>query len=390
MSGLWTMNTLTETLCAVIRDGPAPALWRGWPPEQWARLVAAAHAHGVAGLLQRALAADWPPELPPAARQALQAHVYATAGHNLRAYRALAEVLGALPPGTPVLVLKGAAIGPTLYPALALRPLTDIDLLVPPNAVAAICAALRGRGYRPVPSLAPELARAIEPHVALIGGPAQAVCVEIHWGLLAGSADWRAAPLPWFWQQTAPWPAPQPYLASGGPLAAARQLTPTATLLYQSAHLVLQHGQDPPRLIWIYDLHLLATRAALNWPELVAQAHRLGWGGVVYTALDQARRCFGTVVAPDTLAALRGRLDRRVRFQGVEMSAAALPTYTTGASLMQLATPTRLRMLARLIVPSRAYLRAQYAPRWGRWWPLAYPYRWLKPLGRIVARRPPL
>ena len=382
------MHPLTETLCAVIRDGPAPALWRGWPPEQWAHLMAAAQAHGVAGLLQRALAADWPPELPPEARRALQAHVYVAAGHNLRVYRALAEVLGALPSGTPVVVLKGAAIGPALYPALALRPLSDIDLLVPPEAVEAICAALRGRGYRPVPSLAPELARAVEPHVAMIGGPAGAVSVEIHWGLLAGSADWRAAPLPWFWQQTEPWPAPQPFLESGGRAGAALQLTPTAMLLYQSAHLVLRHGQDPVRLLWIYDLHLLAARAAIDWPALVAQAHRLGWGEVVYTALDQARRCFGTEVAPETLAALRGQLDPRVRFHGV--GAGAAPPYTSWASLMQLAAPTRLRMLARLVLPSRTYLRAQYAPRWGRWWPLAYPYRWLKPLGRIVARRPPL
>jgi hypothetical protein len=373
------MDTLTRTLCAVIRGGPAPDLWRGWFPADWGRLVAAAEAHGVAGLLLRALRRDgWPAAMPEAARTELRARVHAAAGHNMRAYRALDAVLAAVGPATPLVVLKGAAIGPWLYPAPSLRPLTDVDLLAPPAAVDEVAAALRGLGFRPRPSMAPELARAVDPHLAMVGGPGGAVAVEVHWALLAGSADWRAAPLDWFWARTEPWRPP-----AGAPAApAALQLAPTAALLYQCAHLVLQHGPYLARLIWIYDLHLLAASGRVDWGELVAQARRLGWGEVAFAALDQARLCFGAAVDPAVLAALRGPLDPRVRFRGV----GAPGPYTTWDSLAELNLPTRLRLLARVALPSRAYLREQYEPRWGPWWPLAYPYRWLKPLRRLAAR----
>lgn len=385
------MDTLTSTICQVIRHGPHPDLGRGWSPAAWRRLVDTAQAHGVAGLLQRALTAGgWPPAMPDDARGALRAHVYASAGHNLRSYKALAAVLS-LAGDTPVVVLKGAAIGPSLYPSPGLRPLTDVDLLAPADAIDEVAAAMTGLGFAPKARLAPELARAVDPHVALVGGPGGAVCVELHWGLLAGSADWRSAPLEWFWQRTEPWRPPEAYLAAGGPPEAARQLAPTAALLYQCAHLVLQHGPFFARLIWVYDLHLLVTRATIDWADFVGQARALGWGEVARAALEQAHTCFGTPLDPTILAALRGPRDPRVQFRGAGEPQTA--PYTTWSSLAELSLPTRLRLLTRVVVPSRAYLRSEYEPRWGRWWPLAYPYRWLKPLHRMaarVARRAPL
>jgi hypothetical protein len=377
------MATVGATICALLRGDAAPALWREWPAQRWDQLVNAAASHGVAGLVQRALAAGgWQHAVPPAAREALRQQVYAAAGHNVRAYQVLAEVLALASPNTPLVVLKGAALGPSLYPTPALRPLTDVDLLAPPEAVAPLGAALERCGFRPKPAIAPELARAVEPHLALLGGPAGAVPVELHWGLLGGHADWRAAPLAWFWEQTEPW-LPPATLATQ--LGVARQLTPTAALLYQAAHLVLQHGQETARLIWLYDLHLLARHPRLDWPVLCAQANVLGWGAVLRTALEQVARCFGLAAPRAALAELRSGFDRRVRFTGPDQAPEA--PYTSWSVLGQLGGVTRLRLLLRLAVPNPAYLRAQYAPRWGRWWPLAYPYRWLLPLRRLIHRR---
>lgn len=375
------MDATTSAICALIRGGPPPERWR---PHDWQRLVAAARGQGVEGLLQRALAATgWPPEMPPEARAALRECVYESTGHNMRAYGTLAAVLGAVGRRAPIVVLKGAALGARLYPSPGLRPISDLDLLVPAEAVGDIAATLAELGFGPRPHMAPELARAIEPHIALIGGPTGAVPVDLHWALLAGSADWRGAPLGWFRQRTEPWRPPAAYFTAGGPPDAALQLTPTASLLYQCAHLVLQHGQDPVRLIWVYDLHLLAS-AAVDWDDLAAQARRLGWGEVVRIALGQARQCFGTALEPAVLDALRGPLDRRVRFRGVD--AADAQGYDTWNTLAGLSLPTRLRFFVRVVLPSRAWLRANYEPGWGPWWPLAYPYRWLKPLRGLAAR----
>lgn len=371
------LTSLAATLCALVRGDAEPGLWRAWTPGDWERLVAGAASHGVAGLVRRTIVGrGWERELPPAAWRALRERAYADAGHNLRAYKTLAEVLALAPPATSLVVLKGAALGPSLYPAPALRPLTDVDLLAPPAVVDALRVALEARGYRRQPAMAPELASALDPHVALVGGPAGAVAVELHWGLVAGHADWRAAPLTWFWEQTEPW-APPPAIAGA---VGARQLSPTAALLYQAAHLVLQHGHDPARLIWLYDLHLLAGHPRLDWPELCAQAHALGWGPALRAALEQAERCFGTILPSAHMARLAGALDSRASFHGPDASPAR--PYDSWAALAQLTPIARLRLLARLALPSRAYLRAQYAPRWGPWWPLAYLYRWLKPLWR--------
>jgi len=43
-------------------------------------------------------------------------------------------------------------------------------------------------------------------------------------------------------------------------------------------------------------------------------------------------------------------------------------------------------MLLRVLVPSPAYLRTSYEPGWGRLWPLAYPYRWSKPLRWLIGQ----
>ncbi len=66
-----------------------------------------------------------------------------------RRERRLAEAIAALTAAAvPVALLKGVSYAPTLYPDVAERPMTDIDLLVPPDQHPAALAALTGIGYR--------------------------------------------------------------------------------------------------------------------------------------------------------------------------------------------------------------------------------------------------
>ncbi len=69
--------------------------------------------------------------LPPSAAGSLRERYYATATHNLLLGRQLASCLRALAAASvPAIVLKGAALLETVYENIALRPISDVDLLV--------------------------------------------------------------------------------------------------------------------------------------------------------------------------------------------------------------------------------------------------------------------
>ena len=82
-----------------------------------------------------------------AGRQAFKADYVASALHAERRAGFLAEAVAALGP-IPALRLKGIAHVCGLYDDPALRPMTDIDLLVPAEAFAEARARLEGIGYR--------------------------------------------------------------------------------------------------------------------------------------------------------------------------------------------------------------------------------------------------
>ncbi|MCZ7567438.1 MAG: nucleotidyltransferase family protein [Ardenticatenaceae bacterium] len=105
-----------------------------------------------------------------------------------------------------VIVLKGAALATTLYPCIALRPLSDVDLLVPRQHLGTAVAAMQSLGYCEVYlEMSPGLNQVAGHHVLLQGGARRGVAVELHWSLVAGESDWRSPSLDWFWEQTESW-----------------------------------------------------------------------------------------------------------------------------------------------------------------------------------------
>ena len=158
-----------------------PAVWQAvqaaaspgqpWPPADEAaasRFMAQAQREGLGPLLFAA------PSLPPAlaaavSGQAATGRLFAARAQIL--LRALAE-LGRVMDGEPFVVLKGADYIWRLYPRPDLRPMQDIDVLVPRGRVDAVCARLRAAGAQP---RAPR-------------GPAQAAPSYYERGFLLGDA----------------------------------------------------------------------------------------------------------------------------------------------------------------------------------------------------------
>ena len=97
-------------------------------------------------------------EVPPAVLSSLQQTFLKTAARNTLVYHDLAQVLTTLQSaGIKVAVLKGAHLAALVYPHLGLRPMADIDLLVPAGQLEPTHTLLLSPGYTPRNPLHPDL-----------------------------------------------------------------------------------------------------------------------------------------------------------------------------------------------------------------------------------------
>jgi hypothetical protein len=92
--------------------------------------------------------------------------------------------------GVPAVVLKGSDFADRLYPQPALRPFTDVDLLIPRHALEPARTALRGLGYQPVPARMKHETGYGEESWRRQNGPTGTV--ELHWDLVNSPALRRA------------------------------------------------------------------------------------------------------------------------------------------------------------------------------------------------------
>lgn len=348
--------------------------WAELSSDGWETLIESAERERVAPLLyHQLLSSGWPESTPPHLARRLKSAYYNASGLNLMLYEELARVLNSL--GARVVLLKGAALASTLYSNIALRPMSDLDLLLPRGQMDVAIETLRSLGYSEfTPEMAPGLAEAVHYHAALHGGPHGKVGVELHWGLIAGEADWRSPSIDWFWSETEPWTFESP---TAGRLEAL-QLKPTAHLLYLAAHLLLQHGSAHAQLVWYHDVHLMIRDwgSRLDWDVLRSRAREFRWTAALAGALEASREYFGTPLPEGFLESLvveeDAAAERLVRSKADPMTRGT----RVWGELSSLDWRGRARLVRSILWPSPHYMRWRYAPRPTWLWPLCYPYRW--------------
>lgn len=278
-------------LAAAVTGRPEPPPDRS--PAAWAAALPAIEAHGLAPLLYTHLKAT-----PAAGGMAgepferLEAAFRASATRALRMELALAQIVIALTRnGVPCLLLKGAALGRTVYGNPAERPVNDLDLLVPRKALAAAQSALAGIGYIPhSPSAAGRMGCWLYRYKAeavAVGRRAdnRGLLVETHWTLTE---------LPYYIDRieiAAAWRTARPTAG----LEPAQLPDPAVLLIHACAHLALHHACDL-RLIWLVDLDRLARQAALDWSRVIALTAAWGLGLAVDASLTAADRWLGTPI----------------------------------------------------------------------------------------------
>ncbi len=396
--------TLDSRLVCSVLCGSADR-WASFSDEDWLRIASTAEDDGVAPLLYFALEqAGWLHRLPSSSRLSLERSRAGSIARTLLIYDELCRILTAFSEagvgevsGTrakahsahSVVVLKGADLAVTLYPSIALRPMGDLDLLVPSESLTSAAQALSALGYRrDQPDLAFGHNRLVGHAMTMVGGPRDSVIVDLHWGLVSGDSDWRSPAIDWFWEQTEQWRQTRDGMRQeNGTLNLPRSfchLRPSANLLYLSAHLMLQHGGSEARLLWFYDLHLLVSRhgSRIDWDELLKQARRFRWSSALFRALERTERHFDTTLPEGYLSTLAAEREPRGTRLVQRMSRADRPSgMVVWEEMMCLSWAARVRFVWDHCFPAVEYMKWRYDPH-PRWLlPLCYPYRW----GVIVA-----
>jgi hypothetical protein len=302
------------------------------------------------------------------------------------AHRAeLPRVLSALAQaGIEPLILKGTALAYSHYPSPTLRPRGDTDLLVPPDAAAAVARVLQELGYANESSASGEFA-SCEANWSRIDGLGKSHHLDVHWR----ASNRRILARVITYEELAARARGVPQL---GPHA--RAPGPADALLFACAHraghvnTAYHSGDDVrvggDRLIWLYDMQLLVlAMSPSELEEFVELATTKRLRTVCLDALERARECLATSIP----ATLHGQLSRS---RPVELSAWVLTgrraNQILGDFLVLDGWPMRMRWIREVFFPSAEYVRHMYPDATNRWLPALYLRRALAGMRKAFLR----
>ncbi len=258
-----------------MEQGPAWDLLRrllalAWDPDAiapaeaipWPEVLDLARSQGVTPLLRHA-ARQFGREIPAAVSAELDGAYFAVVRDNTLRFEALGAILAPLNDrDIPVLVLKGAALCETVYENIALRPMGDVDLLIPIDQVPVCQQILLEQGFASTEvEMAPGSQAEFRNQQAFVRPEPRPLMIEIHWHVVDVPYYMHKIPVEWFWER-----------ASERILHGHRvhTLYPEAEVPYLMAHLVLHHRFHGLR--WFVDLAWLIHRQPLNWKAIVDTA----------------------------------------------------------------------------------------------------------------------
>lgn len=340
---------IRATLTALLRGEPLTWDRVGCAPNAF---LEACRAEDALGLIHHHLRetpefASWPASV----REALTEASRAAVARDLLVQRELTRVLDTLGArGVHPVLFKGSALAYTLYPHPSLRPRSDTDLLIREFDAGTVKVTMTAIGYAPSLLCDGELlfrqfefAREDDFGVTHACDFHQAISTQAAFaGVLTYDELARRA---------------QPAPALGGH---ARVPAILDALLLALIHPVMHHKNEQ-RLLWAYDVHLLAQALdPRGFRELVSQATHKGIAAVCAHGLQVAQDWFGTAVP-------RAVLDRLAAAPAGEQPTAAYlaPARSwaneTAANLRGLPRwSDRLRLLREIALPSPAYMLQAY------------------------------
>ena len=343
------IDDLTDALLAsALRGGSLPP-----PPRaEWPALLAAAGEHGVLPLLaDAAAAARWDVDLLTAMRPAVAAETALAMLREPELRRVLSSLASA---GVTPLLLKGAHLAFTVYPTPDRRPRLDTDLLVREGDRDALKECLAALGYRPGPWVTgPDMKVAFTQfQYRRVDESGASHNLDIHWRIAVPKVFAERLTYDDLRRAAVAVPRLGPHaLAPSLPLAL------VVSCLHRTAH----HGASM-RLVWLYDIHLLAAQlSAPDWDVVVEQALSSGIAPVVGAGLEQATARLGTPIPPS--------VHERLRAGTAATDPDVLPFLNGRPPQMQVAlsdwrritgAAARVRFLQEHLFPPASYMRHRY------------------------------
>lgn len=268
------------------------------PELRWDRVVVLADWYRVAPLVHRRLSKGAAATGVPAdVLAALRERRLTTGSRNLYLQSQQNRVLAALDGvGVPAMLLKGAALIEAVYPDISLRPMVDLDILVPDNDIARAHRAVAAAGYRsePTPDLGAPSRRPehFYDYPALVSEDG-VVVVELHRHVMIGAEHFDIAEV---WERASPsavgvrhvLPAPEDLVLHAGiHFFCDRQYSSAGSL-----------GQ-------LSDIAWTVGVLGTDWDPLVRRARAYEVGGQLFLALLASKELLGVPVPPAVLADLR-------------------------------------------------------------------------------------
>ncbi len=260
-------------------------------------------------------------------------------------------------------VFKGAALAYTVYPDPACRPMSDLDLWIPPSDMPGARAALGQIGYRvaPRPDRPPALMERFKGEISLSHPHPAHGLVELHWSVFVGEWLRLTADIDDTMIQSRAARAvllDQPVLF----------LAPEDAILQLIAHVAVNHQFSLNVSRSMIDLTLLAHASAVDWDTIAKRARAWRLATTVWLTLTLAIDLIGLDEARaivSRLAPSRPRQWLLARLvNGVQIAAQGdLRTSRRRFVLLLLLVERRrdlLRLIFRTLWPERDWLQARY------------------------------
>ena len=335
--------------------------------------------------------------IPPEVMADLEARYYANLARNLRLQASLSEAIATLhQAGIEPIVLKGGALAGTVYANPGLRPMEDLDLLIPPEAMERAGTALASIGYR----LSGRLTDQLVIFQARIGGRlewvseqhGQLTCLDVQHALVSVDLCRHAFAI----EPDALWAAARTLPLDRGQ---ALQLSAEDMLIHLCLHSGMGHAYAVPLMATVDLDWLVAWEASGDfWRRLVARAEQFRVRTIVYRGLCWAQDLLGTPVPAGTLNALapsplRQRLlarlaplDEERAWKGVGSRPKGVRELLLYAALMERARDA-LGMVKAILFPDLEWLAVRYGleSKWqARFYRLIHPFRVARALLRAL------
>jgi hypothetical protein len=291
---------LTETqraLLAFLSDTVVPDQVPRLSEQAWTDILDLARRHGVMPLLHRGLRARGSfVEVPEPARARLEEDCHENALDNLRNYGEFRHIARALRDrNIPVVPLKGLHLAELVYRDIGLRPMSDLDILVPVAQLGHAIATVHELGY----GFDPDVAGAVD---AILDSKCDIELthrdmgrlLEIHWSLGEPPGRYLAL-IDEIWRCAAP--------ARVGD-ADVLVMPPEFLLLHICAHLACHHAFAFSLRALCDIAEIVRTDPALDWAVVVEQSERCGCSRGVAAALRLAIDHLGVAVPAEARTAL--------------------------------------------------------------------------------------